>query len=115
MDNMMRKSQMETKDLLLLESEVKSQGKNMVVAYVLWYFLGMLGGHRFYMGKTGSAIAQLILTITVIGSIATFIWWIVDAFKLHQWVKEHNSAIENRIMDQITLNKINRPAASVQY
>jgi TM2 domain-containing membrane protein YozV len=87
----------------------------MVVAYVLWYFLGMFGGHRFYMGKTGSAIAQLILTITVIGSIATFIWWIVDAFKLHQWVKEHNKAIENRIMDQISLNKINQPAASVPF
>jgi TM2 domain-containing membrane protein YozV len=115
MDNMMRKSQMETKDLLLLESEVKSQGKNMVVAYVLWYFLGFFGGHRFYMGKTGSAIAQLILTITVIGFIATFIWWIVDAFKLHHWVKEHNSAIENRIMDQITMNKINQPTASVLY
>jgi TM2 domain-containing membrane protein YozV len=115
MDNMMRKSQMETKDLLLLESEVKSQGKNMVVAYVLWYFLGLLGGHRFYMGKTGSALAQLILTITIIGSIATVIWWIVDAFKLHQWVKEHNKAIENRIMDQISLNKINQPAASVPF
>ena len=101
----MRKSQLDARELMLLDSEVKSQGKNMVVAYVLWYFLGFLGGHRFYMGKTGSAVAQLILSITVIGLIATFIWWIIDAFVLHTWVKEHNYSIENRIIDQIGQNR----------
>lgn len=116
MDNIMRKSQMDARELLLLESEVKNQGKSMVVAYILWYFLGMFGGHRFYMGKTGSAVAQLILTITVVGSIATFIWWVVDAFTLHNWVKDHNKLIENRVIDQISLSKINQPhTGSVQF
>ena len=43
-----RKSQLDTRELLLLESEVKNQGKNMFVAYILWYFLGIVGGHRFH-------------------------------------------------------------------
>ena len=85
-----RKSQLDSKELLLLESEVKNQGKNMVIAYVLWYFLGLFGGHRFYFGKTGSAVAQLILSITVFGMIATFIWWIVDAFLVHTRITSYN-------------------------
>lgn len=98
---MARKAQLDTRELLLLESEVKNQGKNMVVAYVLWYFLGIFGGHRFYMGRTGSAVAQLILSITVIGMLVTWIWWVVDAFLVHTWVKEHNTMVEHRTMDRI--------------
>jgi len=103
--NVMRKSQLDARELLLLESEVKNQGKNMVVAYILWYFLGIFGGHRFYMGKTGTAITQLILSITVIGMIATGIWWVVDAFLLHTWVKDRNRQIENEVMDSILISK----------
>ncbi|MFB5269589.1 TM2 domain-containing protein [Paenibacillus enshidis] len=100
--NIVRKSQLDTRELMLLESEVKARGKNMVVAYVLWYFLGMFGGHRFYMKKTGSAVAQLILSITVIGMIVTSIWWVVDAFLLHTWVKDHNERVEDRLIHEIT-------------
>lgn len=106
----MRKNQLDARELMLLESEVKSQGKNMAIAYVLWYFLGLLGGHRFYMGRNGSAIAQLVLTITLIGSIITFIWWIVDAFTLHNWVKKHNRQIENRVIDNLLASKGEYPA-----
>jgi len=102
---MMRKSQLETRELLLLESEVKNRGKNMVVAYVLWYFLGIFGAHRFYMGKTGTAVTQLILSITLVGLVVTSIWWIVDAFLTHTWVKEHNGRLESWMIDQIVAQK----------
>jgi TM2 domain-containing membrane protein YozV len=111
MNNMLLKSELDTKELLLLESEVKNQGKSMLVAYVLWYFLGIVGGHRFYMKRTGTAITQLVLSITVVGMIATFIWWVVDAFLLHTWVKEQNQAVESRILEQIKANKNSQPAA----
>ncbi|XEC95608.1 TM2 domain-containing protein [Paenibacillus tarimensis] len=112
--NIALKSQLDARELLLLEHEIKNQGKNMVLAYVLWYFLGIFGGHRFYMGRTGSAIAQLVLTITLIGALVTFIWWVVDAFLLHQWVKDHNRNIENRVLNDIMASKdfntaMNRP------
>ena len=101
MDLIAMKSRLDARQLMLLDSEIKSQGKNMLLAYVLWYFLGIIGGHRFYMKKTGSAIAMLILSITVIGLIATFIWWVVDAFLVHTWVKEHNRNLEYRLVSQI--------------
>lgn len=106
-----KKSQLDSRELLLLDSEVKNRGKNMFVAYILWYFLGLFGGHRFYMGKTGTAVTQLILSITVIGMIVTGIWWIVDAFLTHSWVKEHNANIENQVIDQIMYNR----GMSAQY
>jgi TM2 domain-containing membrane protein YozV len=103
--NIAQKSQLDARELLLLESEVKNQGKNMVVAYILWYFLGIFGAHRFYMKKTGTAVTQLILSITVVGLIATSIWWVVDAFLLHTWVKDHNRHVEGKIMDDIFAQK----------
>jgi len=99
--NIAAKSQLDARELLLLEQEVKNHGKNMVVAYILWYFLGVFGGHRFYMKQTGTAVAQLILTLTVIGAFVTFIWWVIDAFLLHTWVKDHNRDVESHIMNQI--------------
>lgn len=103
--NVMRKSQLDARELLLLESEVKSEGKNMVVAYILWYFLGVFGGHRFYMGRTGSAIVMIVLFITILGIIVNFIWWVIDAFLLHTWVKDYNRNIENRVLDSILISK----------
>lgn len=52
--------------------------KSRLAAFLLAFFLGMLGVHRFYVGKTGSGIAQLILTITVIGAFVTGIWVLID-------------------------------------
>ena len=45
--------------MMLFEANKKS----MFVAYVLWLLFGTLGGHRFYSGRSVSAVAQLLLTI----------------------------------------------------
>lgn len=37
--------------------------KSVGVVYLWWFFLGGLSGHRFYTGKTGTAVAMLALTI----------------------------------------------------
>ena len=46
--------------------------KKRLVALLLCFFLGGLGIHRFYVGKTGSGIAQ-ILTLGGLG-----VWVLVD-------------------------------------
>ena len=44
-------------------TQPKPQGKSKIVAGLLGIFLGSLGIHNFYLGNTGRAIAQIIVTI----------------------------------------------------
>jgi len=67
--------------------------KEPVVAYLLWLFLGLLGAHNFYLKRTGVAVAQLILTLTLIGMLITFVWVIVDAFLIPGWVTNQNTLL----------------------
>lgn len=63
--------------------------KSMLVAYILWFFLGFFSAHRFYTGRTGSAIAQLILNFLVIG----LIWTLIDVFLIPGMVR--NPTVKN--------------------
>lgn len=54
-------------------------GKSWVKTYLLCSFLGYFGAHNFYNGKTGIAVAQLILTLTVFGSVISIPWMVIDA------------------------------------
>lgn len=49
-----------------------SSDKKVLVAFLLCFFLGVFGIHRFYVGKTGTGIAQ-ILTLGGLG-----IWALID-------------------------------------
>lgn len=46
--------------------------KNGLITFVLCFFLGLLGAHRFYVGKIGTGVAQL-LTLGGFG-----IWTLID-------------------------------------
>jgi TM2 domain-containing membrane protein YozV len=52
--------------------------KSRLIALLLAWFTGPLGGHRFYVGKNGSAIAMLLCTLSVIGLLASIPWMFVD-------------------------------------
>jgi len=54
------------------ESAVQKSPKSKTTAILLCFFLGVIGVHRFYVGKVGSGIAQ-ILTFGGFG-----IWSLVD-------------------------------------
>lgn len=64
-------------------------------AYLWWFFLGGFGAHRFYLGDKGIAVAQLILTLTVIGVIVSGPWVLVDAFLIPGRIREVNGRIWN--------------------
>lgn len=81
--------------------------KSMAVSYLLWFFFGSFGGHRFYNGKTGSAVAILLMTIfgfllsfVYIGVfllIPVWIWVLVDAFLIPGWVRAHNNLLAHQL------------------
>jgi TM2 domain-containing membrane protein YozV len=67
--------------------------KEALIAYLLWFFLGMFGGHNFYLKRTGVAVAQLILTLTLVGMLITIFWVLVDAFLIPGWVRNQNNLL----------------------
>lgn len=99
--NLALKSQLDTRELMILDHELRGQEKSILIGYVLWYFLGIFGGHRFYTGRTGTAITMLVLSFTLVGVVISLIWMIVDAFTLHQWIKDDNAEAESRILHHL--------------
>ncbi len=83
--------------------KMNMEGKSIVVAYLLWWFLGWAGVHRFYLGRVKSGMAQLLLFI--IGIVTTlifigylllfgwFIWWALDAYFTYKYVAEENQIL----------------------
>jgi TM2 domain-containing membrane protein YozV len=47
--------------------------KSKVVTFLLWFFLGVFGAHRFYLGDIGLGIAMLLLGWLTFG-----IWPFID-------------------------------------
>lgn len=60
------------------------QRKSKLAAGLLGIFLGALGIHNFYLGYTGKAVAQLLISILSCGtlSIISAIWGLVEGIML---------------------------------
>lgn len=82
---------------------------SMLVAYLLWFFLGALGAHRFYLRAYVSGAVQAVLFVVglaiilvlmgqdrqtagvLIGTVPLTLlglWWVVDAFLTNDMVKK---------------------------
>jgi len=57
---------------------MKTSEKSRTATFLLAFVFGTFGIHRFYVGKTGSAIAMLLLTLSLIGLLVTAFWALVD-------------------------------------
>ncbi len=77
--------------------------KSTGVAYLLWFFLGVFGAHRFYLGRIGSGLALLALTalswvlsFVLVGYLLAplpFLWVIVDLFLIPGMARSHNERL----------------------
>lgn len=73
----------------MLESRLKDYDKSHGLAYVLWFFLGGLGVHKFYIGKMMMGFVYPVLGIIGVGGFfASFAnpenigWWIFPSLIL---------------------------------
>jgi TM2 domain-containing membrane protein YozV len=75
------------------------KGKNWMAAMMLCWLFGALGAHRFYTGKTNTAIAMLVLTITGCFAPIAAIWQLVDGIMiaLGKFTHEDGSELYERI------------------
>ena len=59
------------------------------IAYLLWFLLGPVGVHKFYLGKIGMGILYLFTGgIFLIG-------WIIDLFTLPSQVRTYNDEVRS--------------------
>ena len=60
------------------------QPKSKMAAGLLGIFLGSLGVHNFYLGYTGKAVAQLLITLLTcgFGSVISGIWGLIEGIMI---------------------------------
>lgn len=77
----------------IIETRVASEAPSPAVAFLLWFFLGIISAHRFYLGRPGTAILQIISYILIVG----LIWWIVDAFLINGMIQQRRDALRQKL------------------
>lgn len=111
MQNMLSKQELTSQELQMLSSEMAKRQKQPVVTWLLWFFLGSLGAHRYYLGRIGTAIAQT-LTLGGLG-----IWALIDVFLISGMIRKENEKIEMDIIQNIQVMKkakLNEAAATIE-
>jgi TM2 domain-containing membrane protein YozV len=61
--------------------------KDVGVAYLLWFFLGAVGAHKFYLGRIGMGVLY-VFTGALFG-----IGWLVDLFTLPTQTQAANARL----------------------
>ena len=105
---------MSTQERILIEHRIANDGKSIIVAYLLLIFFGGFGAHRFYLGRTGSAVAQLLLFILgwltlvfVVGFVLLLvvgIWVIVDIFLVPGIIQSQKDSMRQRLTQELLLS-----------
>ena len=85
-------------NIALAQTEYDNQKKSPGVAYALWFFLGVVGGHRFYAGDTGYALG-LLFTLGGFG-----VWALIDVFFIGRRIREINQQTQQLIFTKYGVN-----------
>ena len=86
-----------TDDMIYIEQRASNERKSAGAAYLLWFFLGFLSAHRFYLGKPVSAILQIISYFFVIG----FVWWVLDFFLIPSIIEDDLDEKRHRLASHL--------------
>lgn len=82
-----------TQEQLLIETRISNEGPSIAVAYLLWFFLGIFSGHRFYLGRPGTAVLQILSYFIIIG----FIWLLIDGFLIPGMIRAKQEELRHKL------------------
>lgn len=82
---------------ILVEARLANEKKSVGVAFALWFFLGIISAHRFYLGRPVSAILQILSYFIFVG----IIWWVVDAFLITDMAHKHSAKVRENLLNQM--------------
>jgi TM2 domain-containing membrane protein YozV len=86
-----------TAQLSLIEQRVANDSPSIGAAYLLWLFTWFVSGHRFYLGRPGTAILQILTYFILVG----FVWLLVDAFLMPGMIQEKKDTIRQRMTTEL--------------
>lgn len=84
-----------TEELMLVEQRVTNASKSTGTAFLLWFLTWYVSGHRFYLGRPGTAILQILSYFVLVG----FIWILIDAFLIPGMIRDHNDRERARLIE----------------
>ena len=84
-------------DQMLIEQRITNEAPNVAVAYLLWFFLGWVSGHRFYLGRWKTALLQILLFFVAIG----FVWLFIDLFLIPGMVRDIRESMRTDLSDRL--------------
>jgi hypothetical protein len=79
------------------DARVQELAKSPAAAYLLWFFLGAFGGHRFYLKSKGVAFGML-FTLGGLG-----VWALVDVFFIGGRLRKVNRETRREVYAQCGL------------
>jgi len=124
MDLIQAQRELSDKDLAIFNAELQRQSRSALLAYVLWFFVGGLGVHNFYMGKVlwglfyigltflgwglliaGSSVEATDKSLASAGVLALmvlgiFLLW--DLFTIPRQLKQRQECIEQELLDKLS-------------
>jgi hypothetical protein len=87
---------LDSAERLIVETRVASEAPSPAVAFALWFLLGILSAHRFYLGRPGTAVLQILSYFVLVG----FVWWLVDGFLLNGMIQQRRDALRLRLTQE---------------
>ncbi|WP_409271543.1 TM2 domain-containing protein [Neobacillus sp. SCS-31] len=94
-NNLLLKRDLSSEQLVMVQSEMNKKAKSKGIAYALWFFLGGIGGHRYYAGDIGMGIGMT-LTFGGLG-----IWALIDVFLIGNRIEKKNEELEYQLIQQV--------------
>lgn len=83
------------REILIFNEERDHRIKSPLITWLLWLFLGGIGGHRYYLGNIGRGIAMT-LTLGGLG-----IWALIDAFLIPAALRRDVHEVSQRVLIEI--------------
>lgn len=93
--NVALKQGLSAEQLAMVQSELENKGKSKILMYVLWWFTGVFGGHRYYLGDIGYAIGMT-LTLGGFG-----LWALIDVFLIGSRFEKKQRDLEADIIMEV--------------
>ena len=77
--------------------------RSAIIGYLLWFFLGYFGVHRFYFARMTSGLVMLAITLAsgaltfvlvgYFGLVLIGLWWLIDALLIPGMAQDYNNRL----------------------